>query len=89
MSRKVVCAFVLAAALSIPAEIKAAEGEPLLHQGPWPIQDGFDRQPTEDELRASHQQDVTPNQAHEIDRLYDQLMSSSQKILGQDPAYSP
>jgi hypothetical protein len=50
---------------------------PPFHWGPWPIQNGFDQQPTEYELRALHYQDVTPGEAREIDRLYDQLLSSS------------
>jgi hypothetical protein len=56
------------------------------HQGPWPIYNGRNHQPTEDGLRALHQQDVTPDQAREIDRLYDQLLSSGEKILKQHPA---
>jgi hypothetical protein len=52
---------------------------------PWPIYNGFDHQPTENELRALHEQDVTPAQADEIDRLYDQLMSADKKILGSHP----
>jgi hypothetical protein len=49
---------------------------------PWPIYNGFDHQPTENELRALHEQDVTPAQAEVIDKLYDQLMSVDKKILG-------
>jgi hypothetical protein len=41
-----------------------------------PIYNGFDHQPTESELRASHEQDVTGKQAREVDQLYDELMSS-------------
>jgi Spy/CpxP family protein refolding chaperone len=52
---------------------------------PWPIYNGFDHQPTENELRALHEQDVTPAQAAEIDKLYDQLMSADKKILGSHP----
>jgi Spy/CpxP family protein refolding chaperone len=52
---------------------------------PWPIYNGFDHQPTENELRALHEQDVTPAQADEIDKLYDQLMSADKKILGGHP----
>jgi hypothetical protein len=85
MSSKVVCACALVAALSILAEPGVAKDAPPLHQRPWPIYNGFNHQPTQDELRASHQ-DVTPDQAHEIDRLYDQLLSSSEKILRQHPA---
>ena len=54
-----------------------AEGPPPLHKGPWPIRNGLNYQPTEQELRALHQEDVTPDQAREIDRLYDQLLASS------------
>ena len=82
MSSKVVFAYALAAALSIPAELGVANGSPPLHQRSWPISNGFDHQPTQDELRASHQQDVTPDQAREIDRLYDEL-------LGPRPARLP
>jgi hypothetical protein len=49
---------------------------------PWPIYNGLDHQPTENELRALHEQDVTPAQAEVIDKLYDQLMSADKKILG-------
>jgi hypothetical protein len=52
-----------------------------VHQRLSPIYNGFNHQPTEDELRALHQQDVTRDQAQETDRLYDQLMSSSNQIL--------
>ena len=40
----------------------------------WPIQNGFNRQPTGSELRALHGQDVPATDAREIDRLYDELM---------------
>ena len=75
MLNKVVRACALVAALSILAEPGVAKDAPPLHQGP--IYNGVVHQPTQDELRALHQQDVTPDQAHEIDRLYDQLLSSS------------
>jgi hypothetical protein len=65
-----------------------AEDAPV-HQRPSPIYKGFNHQPTEDELRGSHQQDVTRDQAQETDRLYDQLMSSSNQILRQHPARAP
>jgi len=48
----------------------------------WPIQNGFNRQPTQNELRALHEQDVPPNDAREIDRLYDELMSSGTRHTG-------
>ena len=59
-----------------------AEGVPPLHRGPWPIRDGRNYQPTERELRALHQEDVTLDQAREIDRLYDQLLATSDRELG-------
>ena len=89
MSSKVVCACALVAALLSPAELGGAKGAPAIHQGPWPIHNGFNRQPTQDELKALHQQDVTPDQAHEIDRLYDQLLSSGRKVLRHHPALLP
>jgi hypothetical protein len=52
-----------------------AEGAPPLDKGPWPIRNGLNYQPTEQELRALHQEDVTPDQAREIDRLYGQLLA--------------
>ena len=84
MLNKVVRACALVAALAILAEPGVARDAP--HQGSWPIYNGFNHQPTQDGLRALHQQDVTPDQSHEIDRLYDQLLSSSEKILSQHPA---
>ncbi|MCP3475112.1 hypothetical protein NLM33_32840 [Bradyrhizobium sp. CCGUVB1N3] len=42
-------------------------------------------QPTEDELRALHLKDVSPDQAREIDRLYDQLLAGSEKVGNQHP----
>jgi len=83
---KVVCGCALVASLSILAEPGVAKDAPALHQGSWPIYNGFNHQPTQDELRKLHQQDVQPDQAREIDRLYDQLLSSSEKILRQHPA---
>ena len=68
-------------ALGAPTAL-AADAPPPLHSGPWPIHNGRTHQPTEDELRALHLQDVTPDQTREIDRLYDQLLADSQKGLG-------
>jgi hypothetical protein len=80
MLNEVVRACAPVAALSILAEPGAKDAPPL-HQGPWPIYNGLNYQPTQDELRTLHQQDVTPDKAHEIDRLYDQLLSSSDPVL--------
>ena len=59
---------------------------PPPHPGPWPIYDWREHQPTQHELHAMHLHDVTPNEAREVDRLYDQLESSSARILRQHPA---
>ena len=47
--------------------------EDALHQWSWPIYNGSNHQPTQDELRALHQQDVRA--IKKTDRLYDRLMS--------------
>ena len=73
MSRKFVFGGALVASLLL-ANIGFAEDTPLFHKGPWPIHNGRNYQPTEHELSALHQEDVTPDQAGEIDRLYDQLL---------------
>jgi hypothetical protein len=74
-------------ALGTPTALAAnAESDPPLHKGPWPIRNGRDYQPTEHELRALHQKDVTPDQAHEIDRLYDQLLAINEKVRNRHPA---
>jgi hypothetical protein len=87
MASKVIFACVLISALSFLSALGSAEDAPsTLHQGPWPIYRGRQHQPTQDELNAQHQQDVTPDQAGDIDRLYDQLLSNSEKILKQHPA---
>jgi hypothetical protein len=65
-----------------------AEYAPVHHR-PSPIHNGFNHQPTEDELRALHQEDVTRDEAQETDRLYDQLMSGNNQILRQHPAPAP
>jgi hypothetical protein len=62
-----------------------AEDAPV-HQRSWPIRHGFKHQPTEYDLRALHQQDVTRGQAQETDELYDRLMSN--QILGR-PGQGP
>ena len=85
MSNKVVHACALVAALSILAGPGIANDAPPLHQGSSPIYNGFNHQPTQDELRALHRQDVTPDQAREIDRLYDQLLAGSEKVRNRHP----
>jgi Spy/CpxP family protein refolding chaperone len=77
MSHKTRIAFALAGALAFLAEPAIAQDASSLHQGPWPIQNGIKRQPTQYGLKALHEQDITPDQAREIDRLYDELMMST------------
>ncbi|HTZ66497.1 MAG TPA: hypothetical protein VMB83_03345 [Roseiarcus sp.] len=76
MSYKILVALALAGPLSFLAQQPApAQEKPPLHQA-WPIQNGFNRQPTQNELRALHEQDVPSGDARELDRLYNELMSS-------------
>jgi hypothetical protein len=70
MSHKTLFALALFGALSLLAQQGTAQETQSLHQGPWPIQNGFNRQPTRND------QDVTSDQAREIDRLYNELMST-------------
>jgi hypothetical protein len=86
MSGKIVFASALVAALLFQVERGVAQDALPFHRGPWPIYNGLNHQPTQNELRALHHQDVTPDEAREIDRLYDQLLSNSEKILRQHPA---
>jgi hypothetical protein len=79
MSNKVVFACALVAALSLLIQRVAAQDAPPLHPEPWPIYNGFNRQPAQNDLRAFHHQDVAPDKAREIDRFCDQLRSSSEK----------
>jgi hypothetical protein len=77
---------VRAVALGTPTALAAnLEGAPTLHGGRWPIHNGRNYQPTERELRALHLEDVTPDQAREIDRLYDQLLADSEKFRDRHP----
>jgi len=50
-----------------------------------PIYNGFDHQPTEYEMNALHEQDVTGTQAREVERLNHELISSANQILRQYP----
>ena len=74
-----------ALALLLLADIGFADNAPF-RKGPWPIRNGYNYQPTERELRALHQEDVTPDEACEIDRLYDQLLASSENVRSRRPA---
>ena len=83
---KIIPGIALALALLLPADSASAEGAPTLHEGPWPIRNGHNYQPTEHELRTLHLEDVTPDQAREIDRLYNELLANSEGGRKRHPA---
>jgi hypothetical protein len=76
---KIAIACALGAALSFLGTLGFSEEAPPLHQGDWPIQNGHDQQPTQDQLNALDLHDVSPNQAQEVDRLYNKLLSNSER----------
>jgi hypothetical protein len=86
MSSKIVFGVALALASLLLPSIGSAEDAPPLHKGPWPIRNGRNYQPTEHELRALHVEDVTPSQAREINRLYDQLLADSEQVRNRHSA---
>jgi hypothetical protein len=76
MSSKAIFSVVLVVSSLLLANVGYADQAPPVHKGAWPIRNGHNYQPTENELRSSHLQDVTPDEAREIDRLYDQLLAA-------------
>ena len=68
--------FALALIAPLPLAQPGAAQQTTLHPS-WPIQNGFNHQPTRSELKALHAQDLPPSDAREIDRLYDELMRSN------------
>ena len=74
MSSKTTFGIALVVSSLLLANVGYAEQLPPVHKGPWPIRDGRNYQPTENELKSLHLQDVTPDEAREIDRLYNQLL---------------
>jgi hypothetical protein len=87
VSSKVVFGVALVLASLSLADNGSAEDSPLLHKGPWPIRNGHNYQPTERELSALHLEDVTADQAREIDRLYGQLLENSEIVRNRHPAF--
>jgi hypothetical protein len=73
MLHKTPFVFTLIGALSCLPQPGLAQNRPPIHEGDWPIENGVKHQPT------GNGQDVTPDQAREIDRLYDELLSSGDK----------
>jgi hypothetical protein len=73
-SKTILSAALVVSSLSL-ANVGYAQQVPPVHKGPWPIHNGRNYQPTENGLRSSHLQDVTPDQAREIDRLYSVLLA--------------
>jgi len=65
-------------AISVPTAL-AADAPSSFHSGRWPIHNGRNYQPTENDLRSRHLQDVTPDQMRKIDRLYDELLADKVK----------
>ena len=90
MSSKIILTIIpgiaLALASLLPVNSASAEGAAPLHEGPWPIRNGHNYQPTERELRTLHLEDVTPDQAREIDRLYNELLANSEGGRKRHPA---
>ena len=75
MSSKAIFGAALVMSSVLLADAGYAEQIPQVHSGPWPIRNGRNYQPTETELRSLHLQDVTPDQAREIERLYGELLA--------------
>jgi hypothetical protein len=68
----------MSALLSLLLASTGSAEEPR-RKGPWPIRDGRNYQPTEQALRAMNWHDLLPEQAREVDRLYDELLVNSEK----------
>jgi len=81
MLRSIALACAVGASISFPASPGFAEDATPPHPGPWPIEHGHNLQPRRDQLRAMNVRDLTPEQAREVERLYEQLEASSTKIL--------
>jgi hypothetical protein len=80
MTSRIAYAIAVALASLLPASSGSAEDAASPRKGSWPIRNGHNYQPTARELKSMERQDVTPDQAREIDRLYDELMANSEKF---------
>jgi hypothetical protein len=85
MSKTFVAVTAVLASLLL-AGVGSAEDASSLRKGSWPIRNGHNNQPTERELRALNRHDVTPDQARDIDRLYDELLVDNEKARRRYPA---
>jgi hypothetical protein len=77
MSSKSVFSSVLVVSSPLLVNVGYAEQALQVHKGPWPIRNGHNYQPSEKELSSLHLQDVTPDEARVIDRLYNQLLAGN------------
>jgi hypothetical protein len=85
MSKNIVFGGALIVAWFLLANVAFAEDATRIHMGARPIHNGHNYQPTENQLRALHLEDVTPDQAREIDRLDDQLLLGSERVRNRRP----
>jgi hypothetical protein len=76
MSSKAIFSAALVVSSLLLANVGHAQQALPADKGAWPIRNGHNYQPTENELKSSHLQDVTPGEARTIDRLYDQLLAT-------------
>jgi hypothetical protein len=74
MSSKIVFGITLALASLLLTNTGSADDVLPLLKGPWPIRNGHNYQPTDHELKAVHREET-----RELDRLYDQLLTGSEK----------
>ena len=70
----------LFAALLFSGTPVGAQGDARPTGVPWPIWNGQNHQPRQDQLDALHEREVTPKESEEIDRLYMQLEKSTPQI---------
>lgn len=70
MLHRTIIAGALVGGLSCLAQQATAQDSRPIHGGAWPIQGGFNRQPT----RGAVGGEFTPSQQNETDKLYDELM---------------